>query len=61
MSKPRRVRAKKKCCDSKPRCTKCPVVLKRLAKEGYAEREDKRAYAVEKGVPKSVLAAARRR
>jgi hypothetical protein len=31
-SKLARVKAKKKCCRSKPRCKRCPVVLGKVAK-----------------------------
>lgn len=53
--------AKKKCCKDKPRCKKCPVVLKRLADEGCAERLDRRHYKVDKVVPKPILKQARAR
>lgn len=55
------VTVKKKCCQDKPRCHKCPVTCMRLEREGYAERHGKRAYAVAKKVPKKVLRAARAR
>jgi hypothetical protein len=55
------VSAKKKCCKDKPRCKKCPVVLKRLADCGCAERHDLRRYTVDKKVPKKVLKKARAR
>jgi hypothetical protein len=32
------VKPKKRCCKSRPRCKKCPVVCKRLAKHDLAER-----------------------
>jgi hypothetical protein len=53
--------AKKKCCKDKPRCKKCPVVLKRLADAGCAERIDLRHYVVDKKLPKKVLKKARGR
>ncbi|GAA1642177.1 hypothetical protein GCM10009744_35190 [Kribbella alba] len=53
--------AKKKCCKDKPRCKKCPVVLKRLADASCAERLDMRHYIVDKKVPKKVLKDARKR
>ena len=56
-----KVTAKKKCCKDKPRCAKCPVVLMRLEKLGYAEAKDKRDYKVEKNVPKKVMLVARQR
>lgn len=55
------VTVKKTCCKDKPRCTKCPVTCTRLEREGYAERETKRKYQVEKTIPKKVLKAARAR
>jgi hypothetical protein len=30
------VKPKKRCCKSRPRCKKCPVVCRRLAAEGLA-------------------------
>jgi len=56
-------KAKKKCCKDKPRCAACPVVLMRLEKMGYAERDtDKpRRYTVEKNVPKKAMLVARQR
>ena len=55
------VKCKKTCCRDDPRCKRCPVVLKRLAKEGLAEREEGRYYVVAKDVPKKRLKAARAR
>jgi hypothetical protein len=56
-------KAKKKCCKDKPRCAECPVVLMRLEKMGYAERDaDKpRRYTVDKSVPKKAMLIARQR
>jgi hypothetical protein len=31
------VKLKKKCCKSGPRCKRCPVVWKRLAKQGIED------------------------
>ena len=56
----REVKAKKKCCGSDPRCKRCPVVLKRLARAGLAERESRRRYVVHH-VPKKRLKKARAR
>ncbi|MEV8379107.1 hypothetical protein AB0P21_40595 [Kribbella sp. NPDC056861] len=53
--------AKKKCCKDKPRCKKCPVVLKRLADAGCAERLDLRHYVVDKKLPKKLLKQVRSR
>ena len=38
MAKQRIIHPKKKCCRDSPRCKRCPVVCKRLAKQGLAER-----------------------
>ena len=35
---------KRKCCDSSPRCRRCPKVWKRLSKAGLATRVDGRNY-----------------
>ena len=56
---PTSVTAKKSCCKDKPRCKKCPVVLKRLADAGLAERTGKRTYLVVDGIPKKKLKALR--
>jgi hypothetical protein len=53
------VRCKRKCCGSGPRCKRCPVVWKRLAKQGFAEREGKLRYVVIDVVPKKAFKAAR--
>jgi len=58
---PATITAKKKCCKDKPRCKKCPVVLKRLETMGYAERTGKRSYVLVDVVPKSVLKQVRTR
>jgi hypothetical protein len=55
-----RVKTKKTCCKDKPRCKRCPVVLKRLEKAGYATRMSKREYVVV-DIPKKALALARTR
>jgi hypothetical protein len=54
------VKPKKTCCQDDPRCKRCPVVLKRLEKQGFAEKQGKRYVFVEK-VPKKRLKAARAR
>ncbi|MFL5844159.1 MAG: hypothetical protein ACJ762_05635 [Solirubrobacteraceae bacterium] len=38
------VTVKKRCCKDSPRCKRCPVVWKRLAHAGLAERTSKRDY-----------------
>ena len=52
--------AKKSCCKDKPRCKRCPVVLKRLASEGLAQRTSKRSYELSPALDKQHIAAARR-
>jgi hypothetical protein len=53
------VKCKRKCCKSKTRCKKCPVVWKRLSKEGYAQRESKLHYVVIDVVPKRTMKSVR--
>ncbi len=53
------VRCKTKCCKSGKRCKKCPVVWKRLAKQGFAEPDGKLRYVVIDVVPKRALKSAR--
>jgi hypothetical protein len=53
------VKCKRKCCKSRPRCKRCPVVWKRLAKQGYAERESKLRYVVIDVLPKRAVKSAR--
>ncbi|MEA2380587.1 MAG: hypothetical protein QOH72_558 [Solirubrobacteraceae bacterium] len=55
------VKTKKRCCGSGPRCKRCPVVCKRLAKQGFAERLELRVYKVVSPLPKKPLKAARAR
>jgi hypothetical protein len=55
------VKTKKKCCKDKPRCKRCPVVCKRLAAEGYLERQSKRRWVVVTMPPKKAMKAARAR
>ena len=55
------IKTKKRCCKSRPRCKKCPVVFKRLESDGLAVRQDKRHYLVELNVGKKALKAARAR
>jgi hypothetical protein len=53
------VRCKRKCCKSGKRCKRCPVVWKKLSKQGYAERSGKVSYVLVEVVPKRALKAAR--
>ncbi len=54
------VRVKKSCCKSRPRCKKCPVVWKRLEKQGIAVRDGKRKYVLVE-IDKQAMKAARAR
>ena len=54
------IKPKKACCKSGPRCSRCPVVLRRLEAQGLAERSKKR-YVVIAKVKKKQLKAARAR
>lgn len=56
---PERLKAKKKCCKDKPRCARCPVVLKRLVAAGVAERTGPRSYVLSPAVSKRQISAAR--
>ncbi|WP_265447081.1 hypothetical protein [Flexivirga meconopsidis] len=55
------VTVKKKCCEDKPRCKKCPVTMHRLTKAGFAERLGGRRYALTGKPPRKVVKAARAR
>lgn len=54
----RTIKPKKKCCRDTPRCKRCPVVCKRLVKQGLAERLDGR-YVLHVSVSKRQLKTAR--
>lgn len=56
-----RVKPKKRCCKSGPRCKRCLVTLDRLSKDGYAKRKGDGTYKVSKDLPKKRLKAARTR
>ncbi len=58
MPKPE-VKVKKRCCKSSPRCRRCPVVLRRLAGAGLAERTGARTYVLDPAVRKRDLRKAR--
>ena len=59
MSGPKVVKPKKRCCRSGPRCKRCPVVCKRLAKKGLAERLPNGRYVLALELRKKQLKAAR--
>jgi hypothetical protein len=54
-----RVTPKKKCCRDKPRCKRCPVVCKKLMKQGLAERLEDGRYLLSVDLSKKQLKAAR--
>jgi hypothetical protein len=53
------VSCKRKCCKSRRRCKRCPVVWKQLSKQGYAARTSKINYVVIDVVPKRTMKSAR--
>ena len=59
VAKPRLIKTKKRCCKSRPRCKRCPVVCKRLAKEGLAVKRDDGRFVLAKELRKKQLKAAR--
>jgi aldehyde:ferredoxin oxidoreductase len=61
VGKLKRIKPKKRCCKSSPRCKKCPVVCKRLMQQGLASRTPKGHYLVELDIGKKTLKAARAR
>ncbi len=57
----KRVKTKKKCCKSGPRCKRCPAAMKKLERRGLATRTGKRSYVISLEATKQDLKAARRR
>jgi hypothetical protein len=55
------VKPKKRCCKSRPRCRRCPVVCRRLTGEGLASRRSDGRYVLVDVLPKKALKAARAR
>ena len=55
------IKPKKGCCKSKPRCKRCPVVVKRLVKSGYAERRSDGFVVISPDLTKKQLKVARKR
>jgi hypothetical protein len=53
------LKAKRSCCQDRPRCKRCPVVLKRLEKAGLAERRKDGRYRLDPDLTKRELKAAR--
>ena len=54
------MKTKKRCCKSRPRCKRCPVVLKRLDQQGLAERTGRFAYELSLDLTKKAMKAARK-
>jgi hypothetical protein len=54
------VKTKKRCCTSRPRCKRCPVVLKRLEEQGLAERKGRFTYELSPDLTKKAMKAARK-
>jgi hypothetical protein len=59
VAKRRVLKPKKRCCQSRPRCKRCPVVCRRLARVGLADRQDDGRYVLADDVRKRHLRAAR--
>ena len=55
----KRVKTRKKCCKSRPRCKRCPVVCKRLENAGPRGARGQAHYLVSLDVKKKTLKAAR--
>ena len=53
------VKPKDRCCKSRPRCDRCPVVLCRLEAQGYVARAKKGRFVVTAKVKKKRLKAVR--
>jgi hypothetical protein len=53
------VKPKKRCCKSRPRCKRCPVVCKRLQHAGLAEKRADGRYVLSVELRKKQLKAAR--
>ncbi len=60
MASERVVKPKKRCCKSQPRCKRCPVVCKRLAKQGLAVKRDDGRFVLTATLRKKQLKAARK-
>ena len=57
----KRIKTKKRCCKSRPRCKRCPAAMKRLSKRGLATKIGKRSYVIQLEATKKDLKAARAR
>ena len=59
MAKAKVVKPRKRCCKSRPRCKRCPVVCRRLAEQGLASRRSDGRYVLAVKLRKKQLKAAR--
>ena len=59
MAKGKLVKPRKRCCKASPRCKRCPVVCRRLAEQGLAERRSDGRYRLSAKLRKKHLKAAR--
>ena len=55
------IKPKKGCCKSNPRCKRCPVVCKRLVKQGLAEQRSDGIVVLFADVRKKQIKLARKR
>jgi hypothetical protein len=55
------IKPKSPCCKSNPRCKRCPVVAKRLIKQGVAKRRSDGIVVLSVSVTKKQVKAARKR
>ena len=55
------IKPKKRCCKDRPRCKRCPVVLKRLADADLAEHRDDKRFVIDPELRKKQLREARKR
>jgi hypothetical protein len=53
------VKPKKRCCKSRPRCKRCPVVCKRLQAQGLAVKRDDGRFKLAKTLRKKQFKATR--
>jgi hypothetical protein len=54
------IKPKKKCCRDSPRCKRCPVVCKKLARRGLAEKLENGRYLLAVDLTKKQYRAARK-
>jgi hypothetical protein len=61
MAKSGVIKPKKRCCKSRPRCKRCPVVCKRLASQDLLAKRSDGRYVVVDVIKKKTYKAARAR